>query len=245
MDPSGPLIGCAGWSVPRAYAEQFPTTGTHLARYSKRFPAVEINSSFYRPHRASTYARWAASVPENFRFAVKIPKEITHGLRLQNASSVLIRFLSEVAGLGDKQGPLLVQLPPSLRFEEAVADRFFTDLRQGTLSQVVCEPRHASWFTDEAEQIMTTFEIARVAADPALSPRAAVPGGWKGLVYFRLHGSPKMYHSSYSLAYLEQLAATLRAYMQAAVPVWCIFDNTASFAATDNALHLLKQWAPS
>src|SRR5690242_13869791 len=128
--PTMPFIdvGCAGWSIRREYAEHFPATGTHLERYARRLPAVEINSSFYRPHRPETYARWAASVPESFRFAVKVPKEITHTRRLRDVADPLDRFLSETRALGDKLGPLLVQLPPSLRFETEVVEAFFTIL---------------------------------------------------------------------------------------------------------------------
>src|ERR671910_1309915 len=146
--PSSPArIGTAGWSIPKEHAAPFPATGSHLERYAKVLNAVEINSSFYRPHRTTTYERWAASVPESFRFAVKVPKAITHELRLKDADDLLDRFLSEVSGLGPKLGPLLVQLPPSLRFEDGVADIFLSELRSHVKGPIVCEPRHASWFT--------------------------------------------------------------------------------------------------
>ena len=97
-------IGCAGWSLPRAESSRFAAAGSHLERYASRFDAVEINSSFHRPHRPATYARWSASVPPAFRFSVKLPKAITHVLRLQDAGDPLATFLSEVAGLGEKLG---------------------------------------------------------------------------------------------------------------------------------------------
>jgi uncharacterized protein YecE (DUF72 family) len=230
-------IGCAGWSIPHQYAEHFPDQGTHLERYAQRLPAVEINSSFYRPHQPETYARWAASVPESFQFAVKIPKEITHTRRLRDVADPLERFLSEIAALGSTLGPLLVQLPPSLRFDAERVEAFFTLLRANFRGNVVCEPRHESWFTDEAERVLVAARVARAAADPARVPEAAQPGGWHGLVYYRLHGSPEMYSSEYSAAYLEKLAQALRAAAQA-MPPWCIFDNTALGAATANALDL-------
>ena len=74
-------IGTAGWTVPKAVAHAFPGEGGHLARYAGRLDAVEINSSFYRPHRPATYARWAECVPKDFRFAVKVPRLVTHELR--------------------------------------------------------------------------------------------------------------------------------------------------------------------
>jgi uncharacterized protein YecE (DUF72 family) len=230
-------VGCAGWSIPREHAEHFPTGGTHLERYAQRLPAVEVNSSFYHPHRPETYARWAVSVPESFRFAVKIPKDITHTRRLRDAGDLLERFLSEIRALGDKLGPLLVQLPPSLRFDAEVVEAFFTTLRDSFTGGIVCEPRHASWFMDKAEHILYAAQVGRVAADPALVPQAAQPGGWPGLAYFRLHGSPEMYVSAYGDAELEALTQRLHAVAQAA-PTWCIFDNTALGAATANALDL-------
>jgi uncharacterized protein YecE (DUF72 family) len=233
-------IGCAGWSIPKAYAEHFPAEGSHLERYAQRFPAVEINSSFHRPHRPATYARWGSSVPEDFQFAVKVPKAITHENRLADTEANLKRFLSEVRELGSKLGPLLVQLPPSLPFRPAVVNTFFQNLREQFDGSLVCEPRHISWFKPEAEQLLKQFKVARVAADPARTQQAGEPGGWNGLIYYRLHGSPRMYYSAYSAEYLESLAQRLIETARS-VPTWCIFDNTAEFAATGNALDLLKR----
>ena len=232
-------IGTAGWTVPGEYANDFAGEGTHLQRYARRFCCVEINSSFYKPHRSAIYARWAASVPDGFRFAVKVPKEITHRLKLVDTTLLLESFLSEVAGLGIKLGPLLVQLPPSLAFEAQVVEAFFACLRARFIGDIVCEPRHVSWFNREAEQLLTDFSIARVAADPALTPAAAHPGGWQGLAYYRLHGSPRTYYSSYSDDTLRTLVQQLHDISKTA-SVWCIFDNTALGAATSNALDVSK-----
>lgn len=234
-----PLIGCAGWSLPRSERALFPDRGSLLERYASRFPAVEINSSFHRPHRVTTYARWSASVPEGFRFSVKVPKAITHGLRLQGAEILLDLFLTESAGLGERLGCLLVQLPPSLSFEPGIARAFFTTLRSRSPVPVACEPRHASWFTPEADAILIELGVARVAADPARVPAAGEPGGWPGLVYFRLHGSPRIYYSAYEEEYLDALASRLLDHAAAGRQVWCIFDNTVLGAATRNALDLL------
>jgi uncharacterized protein YecE (DUF72 family) len=144
---------------------------------------VEINSSFYRPHRTATYGRWAASVPEDFRFAVKVPKAITNERRLKDVDDLLDRFLSEARSLGPKLGPLLVQLPPSLGFHGGIADRFLRELRSRVPGSIVCEPRHVSWFTPEVEALLTELRIARVAADPAPVSGADEPGGWRGLSY--------------------------------------------------------------
>jgi uncharacterized protein YecE (DUF72 family) len=232
------LVGCAGWSLPRAEQVEFPEAGSHLERYASRFAAVEINSSFHRPHRPATYARWSASVPQFFRFSVKVPRTITHGLRLQQAGALLESFLSEVAGLEDKLGCLLVQLPPSLAFEPDVAARFFSDLRSRSPVPLACEPRHASWFEPWADDLLRELEVARVAADPVRVPEAMEPGGWRGMSYYRLHGSPRMYYSAYSEEHIDALASRVQAEAAAGRNVWCIFDNTTLGAATRNALDL-------
>ncbi|KFG70818.1 hypothetical protein JH26_01870 [Microvirga sp. BSC39] len=228
--------GTAAWSIPKEHAAPFPVAGSHLERYGAVLNAVEINSSFYRPHRTATYERWAASVPEDFRFAVKVPKAITHERRLKDVGDLLDRFLSEVSGLGSKLGPLLVQLPPSLTFQPDVADGFLSELRNRAHGGIVCEPRHPSWFTPEVEALLDGFRIARVAADPAPVQGADEPGGWRGLSYYRLHGSPRIYYSAYSLEYLTAIAGVLARDAAADIETWCIFDNTAAFAATGDAL---------
>jgi uncharacterized protein YecE (DUF72 family) len=231
-------IGCAGWTIPAATKIEFGDGSSHLARYAARLPAVEINSSFYRPHRPATYARWAESTPPDFRFAVKVPRRITHELRLREADDELRSFLAGPHALGPKLAVLLVQLPPSLQLERESADHFFTMLRNLTTTRIACEPRHRSWFEPQADEILRGNRIARVAADPALVPAAGMPGGDDSFVYFRLHGSPTMYCSEYSESYLENLSAALRFHAVVGRTCWCIFDNTAAGAAATNALRL-------
>ncbi len=230
------LVGCAGWAVPAIARDLFPVDGTLLQRYAAKLPAVEINSSFHRPHRPSTYARWADSVPASFRFSVKVPKAITHEARLIGTATLLDAFLGEVSALGPRLGCLLVQLPPSLAFDAAIADAFFGALRDRYAGMAVLEPRHPTWFTADAERLLVAHRIARVAADPARSLEAGEPGGWPGVVYYRLHGSPRVYYSAYDRPYLDRLAAKLRAHARTGTTTFCIFDNTALGAATLNAL---------
>lgn len=237
-------IGTAGWSLPKAEQDAFPADGTHLARYAARFAAVEINSSFYRPHRPATYARWAASVPPGFRFAVKVPRTITHERRLRDAADLLDGFLGEATALGPTLGCLLVQLPPSLAFDAKVADAFLKALRARYDGAVALEPRHATWFAPPAARPLLAHGVARVAADPAKVPAAAEPGGDLGVAYHRLHGSPRVYYSDYDDAYLDALAVRLRADAAAGRDVWCIFDNTALGCATRNARALMERLRP-
>ncbi len=232
-------IGTAGWGIPARLGAEFPGAASHLERYAGQCTAVEINSSFHRPHRPATYERWARSVPEDFRFAVKLPREITHSRRLLDAESALDRFLAEAGVLGGRLGPLLVQLPPSLAFDAGAASAFFGSLRARFAGAAVCEPRHPSWFGTDGDALLASFAVARVAADPARVPAAADPGGWPGLAYYRLHGSPQTYYSAYEPATLEAVAQRLMAAARRG-PAWCIFDNTGRGEAAANALDLRR-----
>lgn len=228
-------VGTAGWSVPAACAERFLGPGTHLERYARVLDAAEIDSIFYRPHRPATLRRWAESVPAGFRFAVKLPREVTHVRRLRDAEGPLEAYLGLVAELGDRLGPLLIQLPPSLEFGPEPA-RFLERFRARWAGAAAVEPRHATWFAPAVDALLRELRIARVAADPPRHPRDGAPGGYPGLAYFRLHGSPRMYHSAYPPEALVAWAERVRAAAAAADAAWCIFDNTAAGAALPDAL---------
>ncbi len=224
-------IGTAGWSVPAELTGE----GSHLQRYSRELRCVEVNSSFYRRHRQSTWLRWGRETPPDFRFSIKAPRTITHDARLRNVDGLLEAFLEEIAPIEEKTGCLLLQLPPSLNFETAVAEDFFASLRRRYQRSVALEPRHASWFTEEVNDLLRAQGIARVAADPAAgSSAAAEPGGDDRLAYYRLHGSPRTYYSNYEEAFLVGLAGRIRERENA----WVIFDNTAASRAYFNAIRL-------
>lgn len=235
------VIGTAGWSIPQTEAARFGEGDSALARYATRFDGVEINSSFHRPHHRSTWQRWAESVPPTFRFAVKVPRAISHERRLVDCDTLVDRFLSEAGGLGEKLAVLLLQLPPKLAFEASVAAPFLTALAGASGARLVCEPRHPSWFALEPDALLRSLEISRVAADPAILPEAAEPGGWRGLSYWRLHGSPRIYRSSYDARKLDDYAALIGVERRRGPDAWCIFDNTAGSAATANAIGLLDR----
>lgn len=236
---SSPMrIGCAGWSIPSQHAHWFGEGDSHLARYATRFDAVEINSSFYRSHSGKTYSRWASSVPRGFRFSAKVPKTITHDMRLQGSGDALSRFADEVTALGSRLGGVLVQMPPSLPFDARVADRFFSMLRRRLSAGVACEPRHASWFEPRVDALWKRYAISRVAADPARIAGAEEPGGAGRWAYWRWHGSPRMYYDSYDEDRLQSLAQSMLLHSSRARPGWCIFDNTTAGHAIPNAVRL-------
>jgi len=233
-------VGTAGWSIPRAATSRFDSAGTHLERYSRRFNCAEINSSFHRPHAATTYAKWRECTPPAFRFAVKIPRAITHDLKLQRARESFVTFLAQTDGLAEKRGPLLLQLPPSLNFDGPIVTRFLNMVRRVYAGPMVCEPRHASWFSPLVASLLEGYRISRVAADPAPVPAATTPAAWAGVTYFRLHGSPRMYWSRYDENAIAALAATVGG-ITTAEQVWCVFDNTASRAAIESAWELRER----
>ncbi|ARP82255.1 hypothetical protein CAL12_16485 [Bordetella genomosp. 8] len=233
------LVGCAGWSLSSQDQGTFASEGSHLERYARVFPCVEINSSFYRSHQAQTYARWADSVPDAFRFSVKLPRTITHDARLQRCEGLLRAFLDEVAALEKKLGCILIQLPPSLALEARQAGRFLSVLRRHTSVPVACEPRHPSWFTPRGADLLRGAQVACVRAHPSPVP-GADPVGDPSLFYIRLHGAPDMYYSAYDETFIQAVAARVDEARAQHRLVWCIFDNTARGAAIPNALALMR-----
>ena len=239
-------VGTAGWSLPKQHlslfaSEAIDTKRSHLDRYASRLHCVEINSSFHRPHRYSTWERWATTTPPHFRFAVKAPKAVTHTAKLVKTGGLLLEFFDAIRGLGNKLGPVLIQLPPKLVFDQCLADEFFTTVRELHAGSVVLEPRHASWFAAPVDRLLRSFEIARVAADPPKgSELAANPGGWSGLTYWRLHGAPRTYYSNYEENWLQAFSQKfhLLQTQHSAKETWVVFDNTALGYATANALWL-------
>ena len=157
---------------------------------------------------------------------------------MRDSHDLLKIFLEQASALGEALGPVLIQLPPSLKFDEALADAFLRDFRQQHAGEAVLEPRHPTWFAKVPDEVLRAYKVGRVAADPAPSPEAAAPGGYAGLRYWRLHGSPRMYHTPYGEERLRALAAKL------SPGDWCIFDNTASGAALTDALLLQRLVRP-
>lgn len=234
-------IGTTGWSLPTQWQDHFPDGRSHLHRYSQVFDGVEISRTFRKMPQRSTFERWAGSVPDTFRFSVKLPKEITHDRRLDDAEEPLGEFLDTVGHLGDRLGPLLVQLPPSLAFDPEVADSFLRVLRARHAGGVVLEARHQSWFDRTADELLKSHLVSRVAADPPRAEDDGRPGGFRTLAYFRLHGAPETYYSAYRDDGLEDWAGRVRSALADARELWCIFDNTAAGESTPDALELLTR----
>ena len=160
-----PFIGTAGWALPPDL--RIGRQGTSgLARYAELFNAVEVNTTHYKYHMERTFTRWRNEVPADFRFAVKMHRQVTHVERLCRPDSALA-FLRSIEGLGEKLGVVLIQLPPSLAFSEVVEESLRIMRNEYTGAWVV-EPRHPSWAAGEVEHLLRQQRMGRVAADPPL-----------------------------------------------------------------------------
>jgi uncharacterized protein YecE (DUF72 family) len=234
-------VGTSGWSLARELAPGSSPNLSGLQRYAEYFNAVEVNTTFYRRPRPGTIQRWEAATPPDFRFAVKVPRSITHDARLVGVEAEVREFCQLCDGFGEKLGPLLVQLPPSLFFDADVAARFLEVMAHATPARIVLEPRHVSWFSEPVERLLSEHGIARAAADPACCPAAALPVPSRGLCYFRWHGSPKSYFSAYqpeAIAHLANSILSARVSGGGRALTYCFLDNTALGAAPVNALSL-------
>lgn len=229
-------IGTAGWSIASSHADAFPGGGSHLERYARQLNACEINSSFYRPHRLSTYQRWAASVPLDFRFSVKLPKAISHDARLLNCDAAIEAFLEQISGLGDRLGVILIQLPPSLAVSDAAISALQA-LAHRTATPIALESRHLSWFTAPVTSLMSDSGIALVIADPAIAPPIEQRPRPR-LAYFRLHGTPRIYWSPYDDEQLRYWTQQIDQAAHHVQDIWVVFDNTAAGHALPDALRL-------
>lgn len=234
-------IGTSGWSISPQLASGSRPNLSGLERYAEYFNAVEINSTFYRLPRRSTIERWRNASPDDFRFAIKLPRSITHEARLVDVNDGVSAFCELCAGFESKLGPILVQLPPSFAFDMSVVAPFLQHFARVTRAQLVIEPRHPTWFVPAVDRLLTEYGVGRVAADPACCAAAALPLAGRRTAYFRWHGSPRKYFSAYLPEAVTALAASLvdvRRTGGSRGEAYCFFDNTGLGAAAVNAISL-------
>jgi uncharacterized protein YecE (DUF72 family) len=229
-------IGTAGWSVPKKFTQ---VKKPQLTIYSQLFHCCEINSTFYKDPMFSTLEKWKDITAENFSFSLKLHQNFTHLSGLNPNLSELRKTLRLYHALGDKWGALLLQFPPKSEFNKKKMDRFYKILRgeMGKSIPIVIEPRNISWLDDDSLQLLKTYKISKVIADPERCPGENL--NFSGIRYYRLHGSPEIYRSSYSKKFLNDLAFEIKK-----KKCWCIFDNTASGNGFLNAYYLNKKSHP-
>lgn len=232
-------IGTAAWAVPKALSDSFGGEGSHLERYSQVLNAVEINTSFYRDHKADTYEKWAKATPDHFRFAVKLSKVFTHEDQLVVDPIQLKTVVEGMMRLGHKLAVILIQLPPKLAFHEVNVRRFFEQLRSIYQGPIALEPRHKTWVSPEALSVFEDFELGKVIADPEPCPSPLeFQRASEEICYLRWHGSPVIYESRYEADSMEELKNRAIELSRHFKEVWIIFDNTTFAWATVNAIEM-------
>jgi uncharacterized protein YecE (DUF72 family) len=208
-----------------------------LEHYAGAFGTVEVNNAFYRLPERSTFEQWRERTPDGFRFAVKMSRYLTHIKRLRDPAEPVARFLGRAEALGDKLGPVLLQLPPTLQAD--------ADALDGTLKlfpahvRVAVEPRHPTWWTGEIRRVLERHGAALCWADRLGRPVTPL---WRtaGFGYVRLHEGrakpwPRYGRASLS-AWLDRIAAEL-----SGVPVWVYFNNDPGGAAVTDACAMAAQ----
>src|SRR5690606_484982 len=181
--------------------------------------------------------------PAGFRFSVKWAQGVSYGVGRRGAGPALARGLAAVRGLGSRPGGFLPALAPGLALDGRSAAAFFAMFRRRSGAPLACEPRHASWFTPQGEELFARHGVGRVGADPPRVPGGDLPLPSRHWRYWRWHGSPRIYYSEYDEAALRGLAKELRA-AKGPGQRWVIFDNTAHGFAVANAARLRELLAP-
>ncbi|WP_051807597.1 DUF72 domain-containing protein [Actinoplanes subtropicus] len=181
------MVGTSGWQYRDwrggLYPEKLPQR-LWLERYAENFATVEVNNAFYRLPEKSTFEQWRARTPDDFVVAVKMSRYLTHVKRLEDPAEPVARFLDRAAGLTDKLGPVLLQLPPTLKGDPAALEQTLAQFPRHV--EVAVEPRHPTWFTDETRAVLEKHGAALCWADRKGRPLNPL---WQtaGFGYIRMH----------------------------------------------------------
>lgn len=235
--PSKLLIGTSGWSYEHwkniFYPSKLKST-EWLKFFSQHFKTVEINNSFYRLPPRETFLKWYTASPNNFIFAVKVSRFITHIKRLRECQEPMQKFLDHSSALKEKEGPLLFQFPPSFKIDLARLENFLSILPSG--KEYVFEFRHQTWFDKKIYDILEKNKIALCLADSPSFPcefRITAP-----FTFVRMHGGKILYGSNYSEEELNQWAQRIKKFLREGIKVYVYFNNDAYGYAIFNALKL-------
>ena len=230
-------IGCSGWHYDHWRGLYYPeglSKPKWLQFYARQFTTVELNNSFYRLPSEKAFTTWRESTPDDFVFAVKVSRFITHIKRLKNLDSAVETFLSRAVLLGQKLGPLLYQLPPNMKRNDEVLESFLSSLPQDY--RHVVEFRHKSWIDDTVFDILRRYNVGLCVFDmPDFScPLVAT----SDFAYVRFHGSEGLYYSCYSDEELSQWAQSIARLGQDIKAIYIYFNNDAEGFAIENAVTL-------
>ncbi len=231
------IIGTSGWNYDHWRGVFYPeglAKARWLDHYAGIFASIEVNATFYRLMRPSTFEKWRQKTPEGFLWSIKANRFITHIKRLKDVADPLNSFMESVRPLGEKLGPILFQLPPSLAFDRGLIRDFISLLPQG--GRYVLEARHKSWLCDEALSCLKESGIAWCISDTA-GRYPYLEAITAGHTYIRLHGSQRLYASCYTEGELQRWASRIREW---GVDAHVYFDNDFMGYAPMNARRLME-----
>ncbi len=231
-------VGTSGWQYKhwkgRFYPRELPTA-SWLEYYARFFDTVELNNPFYRQPEKKTFEKWHRSVSDDFAYAVKLNRFITHLKRLNIGRDSVERSYGTMTGLGSKLAVVLVQLPPRMRFDEERADRFFRMVARRRRRHAL-EARDASWFSEDALAFLRRRNVALVIGDTPQWPTHIATTS--DLVYLRFHGPERLYASNYSDDALREWAERINVWRAEGRDVFAYFNNDEQALAVRNALRL-------
>ena len=203
----------------------------------QHFDTVELNASFYRLPKKKTFVNWRERTPKNFIYSVKMSRYVSHIKRLLDPEESLPRFFESVSALKEKCGPILIQLPPSMKFNEERVIHFLEVLTQTYKGyRFTMECRNESWFLGPVYKLLRGYGVALCLADTPTYPY--VEEITSDFVYIRLHGHEQLYASNYSDQQLEEWGVKIRKWNKEGMDVYVYFDNDANAYAPRNALSL-------
>ncbi len=231
-------IGTSGYAYKNWKGDFYPKDLDQkqwLSFYAQEFDSVEINNSFYHLPSKDTFSKWASQTPDSFVFSVKASRYITHMKKLKDPQEPLKKFRDCASGLGSKMGPILFQLPANFKKK---AERLENFLSTAKPIKGVFEFRHSSWFDPQIMAMLDDFGCGVVMSSGKGFPCCAQITG--SICYMRLHGTRKLYHSSYSHDALQHFAALARGYAQKGIDCFIYFNNDALGHAHRNAYALRK-----
>jgi uncharacterized protein YecE (DUF72 family) len=239
---TGLNIGTSGWSYQHWKSIFYPETikpSKYLEYYITQFDCVELNSSFYHLPKEKTIDGWINRTPSYFRFCPKISRFITHRKRLFEADEPLENFFRVFSSMKDKMGPVLVQLPPGLKYDEPRIVYFLEVLKQKYSGfRFAFEIRDKSWIRDKFFALLTSYQMAFVIADSGNRyPYSETVTS--DLVYLRLHGNEQLYATDYKMEELRGIAIKTKNWLNQNKQVWIFFNNDYHGYAVKNAKELI------
>ena len=231
------VIGTSGWQYDdwkNVLYEGVPRT-KWLEHYASVFPAVEVNNTFYNRPREKTFTDWRARTPDGFVFVCKASRYITHIRRIRDVAEPVSTFVERAGLLGEKLGPVLYQLPPSMKREDTLLKEFCDVLPAHP--PIAVEFRHESWYAEDVYALLRSKDVAMCVAD---SPKHRTPieltASW---AYVRLHGGEN--EVSYGAVALQEWAGRIAGLAPRADPIYVFFNNDKAGNAVVDALSLTEK----